>query len=310
MARGEKCRDEEGNSPDLDQYTKDALNQLFNKEQQTYDEFLQCFTFLTKEDVIKQKSHSPPIIVPQIGEKDKKKESDVAVSTMSTKESQPLKNENHFIDGNDLPEEVLEPGSTSGSILMQGPRQPWTKQSMLQVDNFVDFEDETSDNEDRTRTEVDAILEDDFLCGNYLPSVASKSLSKPTSNHNSSGCTKTEDLEDCNPDFSKEELEAKEICYLSEGVFNLPGEVDEWGSHVEQVHDHSAKESAKPNLRQLQISTRTNHSSQEGDSHLMESQDADEVTTFQLDTEFDYDNVSLTPKYSFPIKNLNSLELQ
>ena len=71
------------------------------------------------------------------------------------------------------------------------------------------------------RTEVDAILEDDFLCGNYLPSVASKSLSKPTSNHNGSGCTKTEDLEDCNPDFSKEELEAKEICYLS-GIFPRP----------------------------------------------------------------------------------------
>ena len=53
MARGEKCRDEEGNSPDLDQYTKDALNQLFNKEQQTYDEFLQCFTFLTKGKSIK-----------------------------------------------------------------------------------------------------------------------------------------------------------------------------------------------------------------------------------------------------------------
>lgn len=35
------------------------------------------------------------------------------------------------------------------------------------------------------------------------------------------------------------------------------------------VHDHSAKESAKPNLRQLQISTRANHSSQEGDSHVM-----------------------------------------
>ena len=68
-----------------------------------FDRLISC---LIIEDVVKQKSHSPPIIVPQIGEKDKKKESDVAVSTMSTKESQPLKNENHFIDGNDLPEEV------------------------------------------------------------------------------------------------------------------------------------------------------------------------------------------------------------
>ena len=69
-----------------------------------FDRLISC---LIIEDVIKQKSHNPPIIVPQIGEKhQKKKESDVAVSTMSTEEPQPLNNENHFIDGNDLPEEV------------------------------------------------------------------------------------------------------------------------------------------------------------------------------------------------------------
>ena len=70
-----------------------------------FDRLISC---LIIEDVIKQKSHSPPIIVPQIGEKHKKKkeESDVAVSTMSTEEPQPLNNENHFIYGNDLPEEV------------------------------------------------------------------------------------------------------------------------------------------------------------------------------------------------------------
>ena len=69
-----------------------------------FDRLISC---LMIEDVIKQKSHNPPIIVPQIGEKhQKKKESDVAVSTMSTEEPQPLNNENHFIDGNDLPEEV------------------------------------------------------------------------------------------------------------------------------------------------------------------------------------------------------------
>lgn len=53
MARGERCGNEEDNSPDLDQYTKDALDQLFNKEQQTYDQFLQGFTFLTKGNLFK-----------------------------------------------------------------------------------------------------------------------------------------------------------------------------------------------------------------------------------------------------------------
>ena len=47
MAKGERCRNEE-ESPDFDQYTKDALDVLFNKQQQTYEEFLQGFTFLKK----------------------------------------------------------------------------------------------------------------------------------------------------------------------------------------------------------------------------------------------------------------------
>ena len=33
--------------------------------------------------------------------------------------------------------QVLGPGSASGSILMQGPGQPWTKQSMLQVMKYI-----------------------------------------------------------------------------------------------------------------------------------------------------------------------------
>lgn len=35
--------------------------------------------------------------------------------------------------------QVLGPGSTSGSILMQGPKQPWTNQSMLQVMKYQQY---------------------------------------------------------------------------------------------------------------------------------------------------------------------------
>ena len=48
MAKGERCKNEENNSQDLDQYAKDALDELFNKEEQSYEEFLQGFTFLKK----------------------------------------------------------------------------------------------------------------------------------------------------------------------------------------------------------------------------------------------------------------------
>lgn len=81
-----------------------------------FDRLISC---LIVEDVIKQKSHSPPIIVPQIGEKHKeKKESDVVVSTMSTEEPQTLNSENHFIDGNDLPEEVRHKLANPNEIIV------------------------------------------------------------------------------------------------------------------------------------------------------------------------------------------------
>ena len=51
-AKGERCKNEE-NSPDLDQYAKDALDELFSKEQQTYEEFLEGFTFLKKGEEVK-----------------------------------------------------------------------------------------------------------------------------------------------------------------------------------------------------------------------------------------------------------------
>ena len=47
MAKGEGTRSDE-QSADLDQYAKDALDEVFSKEQQSYEEFVQGFMFLTK----------------------------------------------------------------------------------------------------------------------------------------------------------------------------------------------------------------------------------------------------------------------
>ena len=47
MAKGEGIRSDE-QSADLDQYAKDALDEVFSKEQQSYEDFVQGFMFLTK----------------------------------------------------------------------------------------------------------------------------------------------------------------------------------------------------------------------------------------------------------------------
>lgn len=81
-----------------------------------------------------------------------------------------------------------------------------------------------------------------------------------------------------------------------EGVSNLPGEVEDQETADEE--DSGLKESMEPNIRQLQISTRL-----KGDNLINEhilnvgSEGTDEVQPFTLDTEFDYDNVALTPKF-------------
>lgn len=48
MAKGEGVVKSDENSVDLDQYAKDALDEVFSKEQQSYEEFLQGFMFLKK----------------------------------------------------------------------------------------------------------------------------------------------------------------------------------------------------------------------------------------------------------------------
>ena len=47
MAKGEGTRNDE-QSVDLDQYAKDAIDEVFSKEQQSYDKFVEGFMFLTK----------------------------------------------------------------------------------------------------------------------------------------------------------------------------------------------------------------------------------------------------------------------
>ena len=47
MAKGEGTKNDE-QSVDLDQYAKDAIDEVFSKEQQSYDKFVEGFMFLTK----------------------------------------------------------------------------------------------------------------------------------------------------------------------------------------------------------------------------------------------------------------------
>ena len=75
----------------------------------------------------------------------------------------------------------------------------------------MDFEDETSSSEDtsQTNSKVDPVLEDDFLSGTYLPTVASLKGRDVIDMRSQLG------YEDLKADVDKESPESREICYLS-----------------------------------------------------------------------------------------------
>ncbi|KAJ7373530.1 hypothetical protein OS493_011130 [Desmophyllum pertusum] len=115
MAKGEGVVKSEEESPDLDQYAKDALDELFSKEEQSYEEFLQDL-FLTT--------------IPKNGATchEEKTTNDVGVQSSSSTKSQ-------LTESDHIPEEVLGPGSTSVPILMRTAES--SSGAVLQVDNLL-----------------------------------------------------------------------------------------------------------------------------------------------------------------------------
>ncbi|KAM7450548.1 hypothetical protein ABFA07_001839 [Porites harrisoni] len=283
MAKGERCRNEE-ESPDFDQYTKEALDVLFSKQQQTYEEFLQGFTFLKKEDVTGYKAKSSQII----GQQDKKT-GDTIVKSLSSSESSSV------TENDTIPEEILGPGSATPSILMRSADS--SGKSFVQVDNFIDCEDDASDDEDDdSKMHDQGLLEDEiFYSSSYSPSVSSLCPTSTSKSELTKDQTRHQ-KENLTADLDDKCLQSKNICYLSDGVSNLPGEVEDQETADEE--DSGLKESMEPNIRQLQISTRL-----KGHNLITEhilnvgGEGTDEVQPFTLDTEFDYDNVALTPKF-------------
>ncbi|XP_078348282.1 intraflagellar transport-associated protein-like isoform X2 [Oculina patagonica] len=284
MAKGEGVVKSDEHSVDLDQYAKDALDEVFSKEEQTYEEFLQGFMFLKKDDVTGMKAHSSKSNSQNGTCCDKKASSNTVSQGLLSQNSQLSENDN-------IPEEVLGPGSTAVPILMRTADS--SSGTVLQVDNFVDCEDELSDDDDvgKNGDKLNSFLKDNVLSSNYSPSVLSHS--------NSSNSKEDEpSLQDPHPkvDLDDESHKtAKEICFLSDAS-TLPGEVDD--NQTPEQQDASCEAVITPNIRQLEISTRINNRD-EKDDLIRGDVGSDEVQPFTLDTDFDYDNVALTPKFSF-----------
>lgn len=292
MAKGEGVVKSDESSPDLDQYAKEALDEIFGKEEQSYDEFVQSFMFLNKDDISGSKIGSSQGNTHDLqnGASGHNK-----MAKRNVDDHNSMETKGQWTESDSIPEEVLGPGSTSVPFLMRTPESSGGK--ILQVDNFVECEDEESEDEESI-SNVDSVLEDGIFTSGYSPSTVTSSNSlKHVEDTNSAA----RDMP-ANVDLGIEAT--KEICYLPGDASILPGEVDD--SKMNEEQDNTSDGIVSPKITQLQISTRINNCDRKNNqrSPSEEVEDTDEVKPFTLDTDFDYDNVTLTPKFSFPPKQI------
>ncbi|XP_077994980.1 uncharacterized protein LOC144448578 [Glandiceps talaboti] len=136
----------------------DAIDAVFHNASQTYEEFLNAFTTLSKEDVVEFQLQNSATV----------NGSDLFSSLVNGQTSTNSSKENESVhltdvtkmkqeDSDDLQEEVLEEGTRAPSILMRTTES--TGGAVLKVDNFVEdegshSESEDSINEDNSDTEV------------------------------------------------------------------------------------------------------------------------------------------------------------
>ncbi|XP_051000171.1 intraflagellar transport-associated protein [Acomys russatus] len=205
---------------DEDQLMKDALDKFVNCHEQTYEEFLSTFTYLSKEDVTKKGAHgtdtSENIFTPEIWtHKNESNGRHFRNSTLFLYTSSERSEEDQI---------VIDEGQKVGSSF-QGDM---TRAGKVKVDNFLDLEDLDLEEESEPQMNEDRLLLPGEVEQAVVTSVAASAPS---------------------------------------GDLPLTSEAE-----------------PKPAMGRTQKQT--------------EEILGDEVQPFSLDEEFDYDNVTLTPKFT------------
>ncbi|KAL3841563.1 hypothetical protein ACJMK2_019686 [Sinanodonta woodiana] len=295
--------------------TCDALESFVKKEEESYDGFMSSFLYLKKEDVVQWEN--------------KKKTKSVDGSLEKIQKLTGLKHDEEMnvcsLPADDeLEQEVLSEGSTTSRL---EERQVVQTGTHVKFDNFVVDEEEDEEVEDSKTGHKD--LSD--LLGNSAGYTASFDHFTDEKNriitrigddsvtfHNkelatqSSLCDKEhsdlkKELELNDPEKEFEITEEYSTYFGPQGDTVNPGE-------VEDTH-------GDPTLQDLQNITQLDFAATyriEGVQHDPDTEDqnepcstqpcSNEVMPFTLDNDFDYDNVTLTPKYTFAeMKQLEGL---
>lgn len=241
--------------------TYEAIDNLMQKDEQTYDEFLNGFTYLNKDDVVTdtQRKQLKKVLK-------EAKEKTAETKTMTESQTKVVSQDHDF---NDIEEEILEEGTKSSRMSISSEV---VTNSSVKFDNFVDTE-ELSDPEE----------EDDV--GGYVSSFGNTEVPKSTAMDDTDGMINEDTGVKVN-DINTEELSSPSTDLLN------PGEVEEVevAPSVNELQIDRCLEFSAKIKSVVVVETVENTAQTEALT--------DEVEPFSLDENFDYDNVILTPKFT------------
>ncbi|KAK3593931.1 hypothetical protein CHS0354_011535 [Potamilus streckersoni] len=277
--------------------TCDALESFVKKEEESYDGFMSGFLYLRKEDVV------------QWEDKRRTKAAD-GTSEKLQKPTGSQQNEEKHVDSlpadEQLEQEVLNEGSTTSRLEERQVIKTGTK---VKFDNFVVNEEEEEEEEEDFKTRNEGLSD---LLGNSTGYTASFDHFTDPSN------TILTRISDNSGTFHNKELEESELRGPEEEFEIITEEYStNFGPQGDTINPGEVEDTnVDPTLQDLQNITqldfaatyRTERFQHDADTQDQTEQCSNEVIPFTLDEDFDYDNVTLTPKYTFAeMKQLEEL---
>ncbi|XP_038047694.1 uncharacterized protein LOC119721803 isoform X2 [Patiria miniata] len=278
MAAGNQEQDNRTNTL-TEEHMRSAIETVLGKTEQSYEDFMSCFTSLRKEDVVEHQAQQLQKMLRQ--------QNDMAEGQRSHGVMNPigdLKLIEHGSKKDDIETEELDEGhyapTRQSADLPAGPR-------FVQMDNFVDDAELLEDDLDNDEEFASCRYESSFGIVDSSPASSALKLTRQLVERieEDEGNDNKDEISQAHPEFGGG-------CEMR----TLPGEAEEEedGQGVLSLSDDAVHRT------ELEMSTRCPEAVATEDDPQSETRledSSDEVQPFSLDADFDYDNVALTPKW-------------
>jgi len=283
-----------------------ALDLIFAKEEETLEEFQENISTLSSREWV---ANDDGISIVHGATANHQLNDSVAKIALNGRKDTP-DDINLDIDNKEeeeIPCEELDIGISTGSQMLLAQNKG---SIMPKVDNFIDIEENDDSSEDHVSS-LSSLSDLEEEKEDNCHYDADLSPSSGESNIKEGSLLLQEDI--CTPTQNSEEIVDMDMtANLSndEGKFNvvvlnhvnendqLPGEADEETEGLSSMKTRitniaiKTKMAAPPNVRNLNSEPGTD------EAEITVPCSSNEVETFKLDDDFDYDNVELTPKFS------------